>query len=204
MICVLLNDSDFDRTLSPIEFALEKLGVFYRTWRTFREGFPQYASDCDGLIISGGFTMKGYFEEKGDLYGASFLKNFGKPILGICLGMQILARLAGVSLVVSRELGISRVWLYEGNDLFKGMKSPLEVCQRHNYALPYVPRGYSVIARNDSTFIQAIASKDNLKYGIQFHPEEIDLGSEIESLKIFSNFASIVERHSTENSGGGK
>ncbi|MDD4479776.1 MAG: gamma-glutamyl-gamma-aminobutyrate hydrolase family protein, partial [Mesotoga sp.] len=79
-----------------------------------------------------------------------------------------------------------------------------EVCQRHNYALPYVPRGYSVIARNDSTFIQAIASKDNLKYGVQFHPEEIDLGSEIESLKIFSNFASIVERHSTENSGGGK
>jgi GMP synthase (glutamine-hydrolysing) len=148
--------------------------------------------------------MKNYFEEKSDLYGASYLRNFNKPILGICLGMQILARLAGVSLVVSKELGLSRVWLDGGNDLFKGMKSPLEVCQRHNYALPYVPHGYSIIARNDSTFIQAIASKDNLKYGIQFHPEEIDLGSEMDSLKIFSNFASIVERHSTENSGGGK
>ena len=204
MICVLLNDSDFDRTLSPLEFALEKMGVLYRTWRTFREGFPQDASYCDGLIISGGFTMKNYFEEKSDLYGASYLRNFNKPILGICLGMQILARLAGVSLVVSKELGLSRVWLDGGNDLFKGMKSPLEVCQRHNYALPYVPHGYSIIARNDSTFIQGIASKDNLKYGIQFHPEEIDLGSELESLKIFSNFFCIVERHSTVNSGGGK
>lgn len=197
VICVLLNDIDFESEVSPLETSLEKLSIRYDCWRTFTDGFPETLSGYDGLIVSGGFTMAGYFEKTEELIGARLVREFSNPVLGICLGMQILARLEGVSLVSSSELGVTRVSLEPKNRLFQGMGRDLECYQRHNYGLPYVPRGYSLIARGSSTFIQGIAALNTPRFAVQFHPEEIELGSAIESLKIFANFREIVDEWST-------
>ncbi|PNE22465.1 glutamine amidotransferase [Mesotoga sp. Brook.08.YT.4.2.5.1] len=192
MICILVNDTDFGTSVSPVESALETAGVAYRTWRIFLEGFPEDGSGCDGLVLSGGFSMSEYFDGGSLSWGASFVKDFHGPVLGICLGMQILARLFQESLVASRELGVSKVRLDTSNELFMGMKSEVNAYQRHNYGLPYIPGGYYQIAWGESTFIQGIASLDGSRFGVQFHPEEIELGSEEELLRIFSNFSTIV------------
>jgi GMP synthase (glutamine-hydrolysing) len=193
MIYILMNDTDFADELSPLEVALDKLGIRYRAYRTFREGFPCDLSDCTGIIVSGGLSMSGYFDGLARLEGARLLMRFDRPILGICLGMQILARLEGVSLVTSRELGVSRVYLDSGCVLFKGMPTEIDVYQRHNYGLPYVPSGYSLIAGGDSTFVQGISRLDRSIFGIQFHPEELESGSSVENIEILRNFSRILE-----------
>lgn len=192
MICILVNDIDFETAVSPVERALEMLDVKFRTWKTFLKGFPEDKFRCDGLILTGGFSMSEYFEGVAPLWGAAYVKRFPGPVLGICLGMQILARLSEESLVVSRELGVSKIRLDNSCELFSGMKCEVEAYQRHNYGLPYVPYGYDQIAWGDATFIQGIASQDGTRFGIQFHPEETALGSEEELIGIFSNFSRIV------------
>jgi len=195
VICILVNDVDFETAVSPVESALEMVGVEFKTWKTFLKGFPEDEFRCDGLVLTGGFSMSGYFEGVVPTLGAAYVKSFPGPVLGICLGMQILARLSEESLVVSRELGVSRIRLSNSCQLFSGMKREVEAYQRHNYGLPYVPLGYEQIAWGDATFIQGIASQDGTRFGVQFHPEETALGSEEELLGIFYNFSRIVCSH---------
>ena len=202
MIYILMNDTDFAVELSPLEAALQSLEIDYRAYRTFEEGFPDDLSECTGIIVSGGLSMRGYFDGLARLEGAHLLMRFDRPILGICLGMQILARLEGVSLVLSRELGISRVYLDKSCELFEGMPSEIDVYQRHNYGLPYIPSSYSLIARADSTFIQGVAKPGRFIFGLQFHPEELGSGSSPDNVKILSNFAKICSQLDFERNFG--
>lgn len=195
MICILQNDSDFYKEISPVEKALDNTGYEYSTWRTFLDGFPEDELSCDGLIITGGFSMSNYFEGRALSSGGNFVRSFRGPILGICLGMQILARIGGESLVVSKELGVTKIRLDASHELFSGNESEVSAYQRHNYGLPYVPYGYRQIAWGDETFIQGISSTDGLRFGIQFHPEEIELGSDEQLQRIFANFCRIVSFH---------
>ncbi|MBN2219612.1 MAG: gamma-glutamyl-gamma-aminobutyrate hydrolase family protein [Kosmotogaceae bacterium] len=195
MICILQNDSDFDKEISPVEKALDNTGYEYSTWKTFLDGFPKDELSCDGLVITGGFSMSDYFKGRALSSGGTFVSRFGGPILGICLGMQILARISGESLVISRELGVSQIRLDASHELFLGIESEVTTYQRHNYGLPYVPYGYRQIAWGNETFIQGIASTDGLRFGIQFHPEEIELGSEEQLRRIFANYCRIVSFH---------
>lgn len=125
MICILQNDSDFYKEISPVEKALDNTGYEYSTWRTFLDGFPEDELSCDGLIITGGFSMSNYFEGRALSSGGNFVRSFRGPILGICLGMQILARIGGESLVVSKELGVTKIRLDALHELFRELKVKL-------------------------------------------------------------------------------
>ncbi|KUK90719.1 MAG: GMP synthase family protein [Mesotoga infera] len=96
MICILVNDIDFETAVSPVERALEMLDVKFRTWKTFLKGFPEDKFCCDGLILTGGFSMSEYFEGVAPLWGAAYVKRFPGPVLGIC-------RLRGETQLLSRE-----------------------------------------------------------------------------------------------------
>ncbi len=97
------------------------------------------------------------------------------PVLGICLGGQLLAQVAG-GLVSSpsrhREQGVCRVDLSpQGalDPLFHGVPSPFFTFQLHNDSFS-VPPGGTLLATSAACPAQAFRLGTHA-YGLQFHPE---------------------------------
>ncbi|MEO1955183.1 MAG: hypothetical protein CXT75_00315 [Methanobacteriota archaeon] len=110
----------------------------------------------------------------------TLLKNFERPILGICSGMQILTSIFGISgLIDNVEIGMVEVKTLEPNKLFDGN---FEAYNLHNYSVQDSDK-FSVLAKSESC-IQAVKHVSKEIYGISFHPE-------VRNEKIVSNFLLI-------------
>ena len=95
------------------------------------------------------------------------------PVLGVCLGGQLLAKAAGAHVGPSpeKEGGFVRVELTddaEGDPLFGSLPHEFDVFAMHEYAF-HVPEGAVELARS-SVCSQAFRLGD-LAWGVQFHPE---------------------------------
>lgn len=128
----------------------------------------------------------------------------GKPLLGICLGMQLLAEagledghhtglglIPGVVTRLTPEPGGGRVphigWdeleLTGDSPLWRRVRQPVTVYFVHSYALAWTDEE-AVLARcaSPSPFVAAV-QRDNV-VGVQFHPEK----SQTVGLRILRNF----------------
>jgi GMP synthase-like glutamine amidotransferase len=95
------------------------------------------------------------------------------PLLGVCLGGQLLAKAAGAHVGPSPEIerGFVRVELTDeadGDPIFGSLSREFEVFSMHEYAF-HVPEGAVELARS-SVCSQAFRVGD-CAWGIQFHPE---------------------------------
>ena len=52
------------------------------------EEFALLASDCDGILVPGGFGIRGW---EGKIHAAKYCRTSKMPYFGICMGMQVLA-----------------------------------------------------------------------------------------------------------------
>lgn len=94
-----------------------------------------------------------------------WIKNFNKPILGICAGMQIISLIFGAKLKTKTEIGF-----YKENFTkdFLSLIGEHEVYHLHNnYAT--LPKDF--ISFTKSEIPQAIKHKTKDIYGVLFHPE---------------------------------
>jgi GMP synthase (glutamine-hydrolysing) len=97
----------------------------------------------------------------------------GVPLLGVCLGGQLLAKAAGAHVGPSPEPehGFVRAWLTDaaGDDpLFGSLPREFDVFEGHGYAF-HVPEGAVELARS-RVCSQAFRLGDRA-WGLQFHPE---------------------------------
>jgi anthranilate synthase/aminodeoxychorismate synthase-like glutamine amidotransferase len=99
------------------------------------------------------------------------------PMLGVCLGHQIIAAALGGKVVRAREPMHGRASRIEhaGNGLFAGLDNPLTVGRYHSLAVDEatLPRELSVTARAEDRTVMAIAHQRWPIFGVQFHPESI-------------------------------
>ena len=99
------------------------------------------------------------------------------PVLGVCLGHQILAHLHGASIVradLPRHGKVSPID-HRGDSIFDGLDSPLEATRYHSLVVDRgsLPPVLEVTAwTEDGTVMGLVHAADQL-HGVQFHPESI-------------------------------
>ena len=110
------------------------------------------------------------------------------PILGICFGHQLLAKLyQGKVNSLSKLTQGNKIVKFSKSKLFEGISSPQLYYFNHYDYISKVPYGFRVIANTSYNRIAAIQHTKYNIFGIQFHPEFNDsLG-----LLIYKNFIDI-------------
>ncbi len=121
-----------------------------------------------GYILSGGPAS---VYEPGAPQIPPYVLESGKPILGICYGMQALTHTLGgrVAPAGRREYGQAVVETITPNRLLPAGIEP--VWMSHGDRIEAPPPGFAVLARSDNSPIAAIGEEATGRYGLQFHPE---------------------------------
>jgi GMP synthase (glutamine-hydrolysing) len=127
-------------------------------------GGPMSANDAD--------TLPGLAEEVSWLQRATAL---GVPILGICLGAQLLARAAGatISAAPRPEIGIAPVEIIDPNDPLASHLSPRAHAMHWHGEQFSLPENAVKLAHSAQTEVQAFRLGDNA-WGMLFHLEVDD------------------------------
>lgn len=161
--------------------------------------------NSDKIILPGvgsfGKAMKIIREKKLDLTLYDLAINFHKPLLGICLGMQLLGKSStedgyssGLSLVdgvvekfeVSGlkipHVGNNQVKLNPNSKLFRGMNDNPDFYFTHSYRMISDSKINQGICNYGNDFVASFEC-DNIA-GVQFHPEL----SQTNGIKLLKNF----------------
>jgi GMP synthase (glutamine-hydrolysing) len=99
----------------------------------------------------------------------------GVPILGICYGAQLCARLLGGKVVPAdrREYGRAHVTVKQAEDLFHGFRAgdELAVWMSHGDRVEALPPGFSLVGETANAPAAAFADPARRIHCVQFHPE---------------------------------
>ncbi|HMD02216.1 MAG TPA: glutamine-hydrolyzing GMP synthase [Candidatus Baltobacteraceae bacterium] len=97
----------------------------------------------------------------------------GVPILGICYGMQLIARDLGGSIVQSNysEFGPADLELLEPSVLTASVPARSRAWMSHGDTVVAPPPGFAALARTERCAVAAIGDPKRRMYGVQFHPE---------------------------------
>lgn len=160
----------------------------------------------DGLIITGGPGItEGLAGElphdlppveerrtRADTWAFETIQEQGKPILGICYGMQFINARCGGSIYADAQqqlqVGAHSPLRNEGRDIRHGMSlvddtalaallgraaSGVEVNSFHIQAVKELGAGLRVNVRSADGLVEGVESEDGRIIGVQFHPEKM-------------------------------
>ncbi len=99
--------------------------------------------------------------------------DLGKPILGICYGMQLVAEQFGGKVLPSakREYGSAKLSLSQEDPLFKDLDSGQQVWMSHGDAVSKLPECFVALAKTENSSLAAFRHNTKPIYALQFHPE---------------------------------
>jgi GMP synthase (glutamine-hydrolysing) len=129
-----------------------------------------------GIILSG--SPHSTYEEGAPLSSPEIFE-LGIPVLGICYGLQLIARQLGgeVDMAARREYGHADLVVDDAADLFSGISGDgdgtLRVWMSHGDHLTAIPPGFTPIGHTANAPICAIRNSEKRIYGVQFHPEVV-------------------------------
>ncbi|MFZ1529241.1 MAG: glutamine-hydrolyzing GMP synthase [Ferruginibacter sp.] len=111
------------------------------------------------------------------------------PVLGICYGAQLTAKIYGGLVAKSnkREYGRALLQAKTGNELFKDIAENSQVWMSHSDSIKDIPEGFSIIGHTENIPVAAFEYTEakNKLFGLQFHPE---VYHSAEGKKILRNF----------------
>lgn len=133
--------------------------------------------DLDGvraIVLSGGPAS--VTDVDAPVFDEAWLRS-DVPILGICYGMQLMAKAGGGLLGrgESREYGHAELTIERGEGLFEGFdaESQTPVWMSHGDHVEALPDGFIRFATSRGAPIAAMGNVALKHYGIQFHPEVV-------------------------------
>lgn len=117
------------------------------------------------------------------------------PVLGVCLGHQCIGEAFGGRIVSAPRLmhGKTSLILHNGKGVFRGIPNPFEATRYHSLIIERatLPPSLTVTAWTEEQEIMAVAHRDYLVIGVQFHPESILTR---EGKQLLTNFLGLARK----------
>lgn len=174
-----------------------------------------FAENTDALILTGGGDMDSSrfgqqphpeakfvepLQDESDLALFRAFRGAGKPILGICRGMQVInVAMGGDLLQHIPDRPNSNAHSRNGEDVihqivpqgesFLGIRQMVEVASAHHQAVGRLGEGLEAVAHAEDGIVEAIQSGDRKVMAVQWHPERLE--SQL-TRHIFEYFASSI------------
>lgn len=141
-----------------------------------------------GIVLSGG-PASVLEKNSPDINESNylFIRNLNVPILGVCYGLQLLAKKSGgkIHKAKVREYGHTKVKTLK-TIMYKGCPANLNVWMSHGDSVDKLPNGFKVTARSSNGHISSFENTNENIYALQFHPE---VNHTEKGLNILENFA---------------
>jgi GMP synthase (glutamine-hydrolysing) len=143
--------------------------------------------DPAGLILGGGPSL----DRSGN--STEYVTKLDCPILGICLGHQIMAKAYGAEVGAAgiESYAKIKINILQENDIFKGLGPSMEVWASHKDEVRTVPEEFEVLANSSICEVEAMKHQVKPLYGIQFHPE---VHHTQKGPQLFENFFEVCKR----------
>ena len=119
------------------------------------------------------------------------VKKFYKkiPILGVCLGHQIIGQVFGSKIIVARKVmhGKTSQILHTEKGIFRGIKRKISATRYHSLVIDRKTLGKELVitAETKDKIIMGIMHYKYNVHGVQFHPESFRT---LEGIKLLRNF----------------
>ena len=114
------------------------------------------------------------------------------PILGVCLGHQIVGQVFKSKIVVAKKLMHGKTSLIKnsGKGIFRGLKKVISATRYHSLIIDKKSLGKDLVitAETEDKIIMGIMHKKYNVHGVQFHPESIKTPKGIKLLKNFLEY----------------
>jgi len=142
----------------------------------------------EAIVLSGGPAS--VLDDAAPAFDFAWFEN-PLPKLGICYGMQLVAKQYGgtVESGTSREYGHAELELSKPNQLFDGHMAgaKFKVWMSHGDHIATLPQGFELLASSEGAPISAMGDPERKVYGLQFHPEVVhtEAGKELLSNFLF-------------------
>lgn len=159
--------------------ALRDFGIHHRYLDAHRgDPLPRDVRTVGGLIVLGGpqavYELEKYPWLRAEIALVEKALTAGRPVLGICLGAQMVAHVLGARIAQGprREVGWAPVTLTEdGKDdpVFAGVPSPLTVFHLHGDTYELPPDAVNLAT--SALYEQQAFRWGEVVYGLQFHLE---------------------------------
>jgi GMP synthase (glutamine-hydrolysing) len=133
--------------------------------------FAEKVSDYAGFILSGG--PQSVYDPSALSIDARIL-TLGLPILGICYGHQLLAKLLGGEVAQQDgEYGFAQLTAETSDALLRNTPARQQVWMSHSDAVRVLPAGAATMASTPRCEHAAFADVSRRIFGVQFHPEVV-------------------------------
>ncbi|MEO0081131.1 MAG: gamma-glutamyl-gamma-aminobutyrate hydrolase family protein [candidate division WOR-3 bacterium] len=193
MIEVLLVDCYPDNYKDRVPHYIRAINASGRVavtvdYRSVRAGYR--LPPVQAVVVSGSPMMLSETDPPERL--TAFVLSLDRPVLGICYGHQLLARLAGARVYRGERIErIETIRVSKPHPIFTGLGNRFPMLESHcEYVLPneVESAGFEVLATSSSCPVETIRHRTRPWFGVQFHPER----SAEQGTTLVSNFVRLV------------
>ncbi|WP_017568949.1 aminodeoxychorismate synthase component I [Nocardiopsis halotolerans] len=191
---VLLVDNHDSYTYNLFQLLARVLG---RTPSVLTNDDPRWKgfdpADVDAVVVSPGPGRPQNPRDMGSV--PELLAHTRLPVLGVCLGHQAIAHLAGADVVSApqpRHGHLTRV-RHTGAGPFAGLPQDFTAVRYHSLAVPEpLPEPLEATAWAEDGVVMGLAHRTLPRWGVQFHPESVasEFGAEL-----LANFVDLARAH---------